>query len=252
MAKNIIFYFTGTGNSLKVAKDIAESLDECTLTSMGKPYKLSGAYENIGFVYPVYFVGMPGAVKRFIETLDIRESKGAYFFAVCTSGRTPGGLGEIAKIVAGKGGKLSYATNIPCFPNYVCLYPMINKVKEKVASQVKLTKQVALDIQNKSVNKAPKNPLFAPANGIFVKSAANKDKDYNVSDSCNSCGTCSRVCPVGNIKMQNGKPSFQHHCEQCVACIQWCPQQAINYKNKTQSRGRYHHPDITLGDIIGE
>ncbi len=29
--KNIIYYFTGTGNTLKVARDIAASLDDCLL-----------------------------------------------------------------------------------------------------------------------------------------------------------------------------------------------------------------------------
>jgi len=44
MAKNIIFYFSGTGNSLKVAKDIAISIQDCELISIGKPHKLSGTY----------------------------------------------------------------------------------------------------------------------------------------------------------------------------------------------------------------
>ena len=62
MSKNIIFYFFGTGNSLKVAKDIATAIQDCELISMGKPYKLSGTYERIGVVYPVYIGGMPGVV----------------------------------------------------------------------------------------------------------------------------------------------------------------------------------------------
>jgi epoxyqueuosine reductase QueG len=49
--------------------------------------------------------------------------------------------------------------------------------------------------------------------------------------------------------MQGSKPVFKEQCEQCMACIQWCPKQAINYKTKTQTRGRYHHPDISYQDM---
>ena len=51
MSKNIIFYFSGTGNSLKVAKDIAAAIEDCELISMGRSHKLSGTYDRIGFVY---------------------------------------------------------------------------------------------------------------------------------------------------------------------------------------------------------
>ena len=251
--KNIIFYFTGTGNSLKAARDIAQTLGNCELVSMAKPYLLNGAYGRIGFVYPNYYMGLPVAVKRFITNLDIGENKGAYFFGVCTSGgATAGGLNAIASILAGKGGKLSYGINIKCFSNYVCLYQMSKKVEEKVASQARSVEQAAAEIQNNTVKKIPRDSWLAFLSGGFEKSVAARDKNYNINDSCNGCGICVKVCPVDNIKMENGNPDFLHHCEQCVACIQWCPKQAVNYKNKTQNRRRYHHPDITVADMAGE
>ncbi len=251
MSKNIIFYFTGTGNSLKVAKDIAKALGDCELISMGKKHKLCGTYDKIGFVYPVYCGGLPGVVERFVKDLDISQNKNGYYFAVCTSGAMGGGLSNVEKIIANKGGKLSYGENIKCFANYVCLYPMANDANEKVKAQAEATKKVALDIKSRKVKSIPKNGFMSLAHGGFIKNSHSKDKHFNVNSSCNGCGTCSKVCPVSNIKMQNGKPSFCGHCEQCMACIQWCPKQSINYKNKTQDRGRYHHPDIALKDITG-
>ncbi|MCF2702640.1 4Fe-4S binding protein [Enterocloster clostridioformis] len=58
------------------------------------------------------------------------------------------------------------------------------------------------------------------------------------------------ICPAKNIEIINGFPSFQHRCQQCMACIQLCPQNAINYKNKTQKRQRYHNPNISIQDLI--
>jgi hypothetical protein len=35
-----------------------------------------------------------------------------------------------------------------------------------------------------------------------------------------------------------------------MACIQWCPRSAINIKDATKIRGRYHHPNITWRDML--
>jgi uncharacterized Fe-S center protein len=76
------------------------------------------------------------------------------------------------------------------------------------------------------------------------------DKYYSVSNDCNKCGICAKVCPVDNIGLDEvGRPYFRHHCEQCVACIQFCPKRAINYKDKTQSRKRYTNPAIKYADL---
>ena len=127
MPKNIIFYFSGTGNSLKSAKDIAAQIGDCDLVLMNKPYALYGKYERIGFVYPVYCVGLPAAVERFIEALNISENKQSYFFSVCTFGGMSGGLARIDELLQAGGAKLSYGAGIKCFANYICLYGMASK-----------------------------------------------------------------------------------------------------------------------------
>lgn len=253
MSKNIIFYFSGTGNSLKVAKDIAAAIEDCELILMGKSHKLSGAYEKIGFVYPVYGGGMPGVVERFVKTLDLLINKNSFIFAVCTSGSgKAGGLTNISKIIGGKGGKLSYSGTIRCFSNYVGLYAMGSDADNKAKAQTQATKQVIKDIKSLAVKPPYKNNPMVLLHGPFIKWLANRDKAFNVSEACNGCATCSKVCPAGNIKMQDGKPIFLHHCEQCMACIQWCPKEAINVKDITQNRGRYHHPDVKLSDMINK
>ena len=82
-----IYYFSGTGNSLYVAKDIAAktggtlfpiaSIMDCDVIKIDA--------EVIGMVFPVYYNELPLIIKRFTEKLDNIEHK--YIFAVCTFGR---------------------------------------------------------------------------------------------------------------------------------------------------------------------
>jgi ferredoxin len=83
----------------------------------------------------------------------------------------------------------------------------------------------------------------------FINHVHGADAKFSVDDRCNGCGTCARVCPVDNIRIENDRPAWLHHCEQCMACIQYCPTNAIQAE-KTEGRKRYHHPGITIDDLI--
>jgi MinD superfamily P-loop ATPase len=93
------------------------------------------------------------------------------------------------------------------------------------------------------------NPLMSLPAWCFKRGVRKTALKYDVSDNCSACGLCAKICPVRNIQMEGGKPTFGGHCEQCMACLQWCPQKAINYNGKTESRERYHHPDISMQDL---
>lgn len=84
----------------------------------------------------------------------------------------------------------------------------------------------------------------------FRESIQLMDFGFQWDDKCNGCGTCVKVCPVNNIKIGKNRPIWQHHCEQCFACLQWCPQEAIQFSKNTYYGKRYHHPDVTLSDVI--
>jgi MinD superfamily P-loop ATPase len=75
------------------------------------------------------------------------------------------------------------------------------------------------------------------------------DKSIIVDEKCTRCGTCARICPVGNIKIVEKKPEFQHRCEMCFACDEWCPSGAIHHWSRSQGV-KYHHPEIKLSDML--
>jgi MinD superfamily P-loop ATPase len=76
------------------------------------------------------------------------------------------------------------------------------------------------------------------------------DKSFFADEKCTACGICAKLCPSINIAITDGRPAWQHRCEQCFACLQWCPEEAIQYGKNTKNKKRYHHPEISLKDIL--
>jgi ferredoxin len=254
MSKNIIFCFSGTGNSLKVAKDLAKEMQNCEIVSMGssKAYHLQKGYETIGFVYPTYFRGEPLKVREFISNLNLKNNPDSYYYAITTCGKYDGNaLVHIKNLLKRKNITLHYAKMLDMFSNYVVAYDMRDTIDEETKQSEKDLVPIIQSIINKETNESPvTEPFQEIAYRFLSKFAPNMDKNYNVSDACIGCGICEKVCPVGNIRLgEDHQPHFQHHCEQCVACIQYCPKQAINYKNKTQNRKRYTNPSIKYTDL---
>lgn len=78
------------------------------------------------------------------------------------------------------------------------------------------------------------------ANPLFNRFAMNTKKFY-ATDQCNGCKKCERICPLHTISVAD-KPVWGQSCTQCLACINNCPTQAIQYGKTTVNRGRYVHP----------
>ena len=57
---------------------------------------------------------------------------------------------------------------------------------------------------------------------------------FSVTTACTSCGTCEAVCLVGNIEIIGKKPTWNRHCELCLACIRTCPVQAIRVRDTNE------------------
>ena len=254
MNRNIVYVFTGTGNSLKVAKDIASALGDCDIISMGSDtqYDLKGGYETIGFVLPTYYRWEPRKVTEFISRLNLQCNKDSYYYAVATAGKYDGNtLSHIKKLLKRKGIALHYGKALDMYSNYVISYDMKDTVEEETKKSEIDFEPILKSIKNKETNQIPgTEPIQEIVYRALIQLVPDMDQYYSVSDDCIKCGICEKVCPVGNIVLDEiGRPHFKHHCEQCVACIQFCPKKAINYKDKTQHRRRYTHPAIKYTDL---
>ena len=249
---NIVFYFSGTGNSLKVAKSLAKELDNCEIISMTKPYNLTKEYDNIGFVYPVYFWGLPKRVIEFVENMNLDNNKNSYYYSIATYGGLAGNaVYQLYELLFNKYNiKLNYGRTLKMFANYIVAYNMSGKIEKITKSSDKKLVSIVNSIKIKRNNKINKlTKIFNSINKDFVEKVSNMDKDFTVNDNCINCSICEKVCPVKNIEIVDKKPRYKHHCEQGVACIQFCPQKAINYSNVTQNRRRYTNPEINYNEL---
>ncbi|MBN2379397.1 EFR1 family ferrodoxin [candidate division WOR-3 bacterium] len=77
------------------------------------------------------------------------------------------------------------------------------------------------------------------------------DRSFRITENCNSCGICAKVCPVANIEITDGGPGWLHHCENCYACFKWCPENAISGKI-VEYAIRNHHPGVGVKDFINQ
>ena len=88
--KTSIYYFSGTGNSLAIAKDLARELNAVELIHMVK--MLSNPAQSqadiIGLVFPVYFQNLPKIVEEFIKKMIFDNHQ--YIFSVVTNNEYPG------------------------------------------------------------------------------------------------------------------------------------------------------------------
>ncbi|WP_303870283.1 EFR1 family ferrodoxin [Acetobacterium wieringae] len=254
MKKNIIFCFTGTGNSYRVARDISVGLIDCEVYPMNikNIELLKDNYERIGFIFPVYYQGLPIQVKLFVENISLKKSINTYLFAIATCGRLKGNaLSEIYEILAKNNIILNYVNHGVMGDNAIALYNAKGTTEQIEAQYNIWISQFVLEIRNRKTliaNKSSK--LLAFYNKYQLKKVPTSDFNFEVSDLCTSCGLCEKLCPVNNIMIYNKKPKYNHTCQQCMACIQNCPSKAIDYKNRTKNRQRYLSPSVSINDLI--
>jgi ferredoxin len=181
------------------------------------------------------------------------KDKNIYYFSVVTCGFFKwNSISLINEKLTAKGINLNAAFDIKMVANAISLYNITSRVKSIHKKSQGKIEHIAERIKQKENKRIPKsNPLMAKLDGFTEgESFPMIDKDYNVSENCNGCGICSKVCPVKNIEIIESRPVFKHTCEQCMACIHLCPSKAINYEDKTQNRRRYINPDVTINEII--
>jgi ferredoxin len=269
-----IYYFSGTGNSLVVARDIAEKINGTLISIPGRMKEeiIKPDADLIGLVFPVFYAtndsGIPLIVERFVNKLENLGSK--YIFAVCTCGYMPGTTIEnLGKAIASRGGKLAAGFT---------LRMTAKNISEKKHQKMRIERKKKIEAISDYVNnrregkfetrgwlrkiilaplRALEKPIFMyryrRLSSTFKKSFKDliplADRSFRTKNNCTGCGTCTRVCPVNNIKLVDDKPVWLHHCENCYACYAWCPKNAV-CGDIVSYNDWYRNPEVKLSGML--
>lgn len=246
----MVLYFSATGNTEFIAKEIAKRIDdECVnLLQRVKDQDFSPIHSEKPFVIcaPVYVCEIPRFMTKYLKKVSFTGSKDVCF--ILTSGGYSGPSGPLLK-------KIFKAKKMICHGhaefkmprNYVASdsYPMLEKdqVEQRITESYSKLDEVAKDILSGNNLNARKVSIFetlitVPFNPVWCKIKLSA-KGFYAEESCTGCGKCEKLCPLNNIKITNKKPIWENKCTHCMACIANCPTKAIQYGKITKEKERY-------------
>ncbi len=213
----MIFYFSGTGNSLQVAKSIGEYNEEKLISIAREMNSMKSEFrytlkqgETIGFVYPVYAWAPPKMVLKFIEKLSFDNYKDNYVFSVATCGENIGNTMKILGNALRKNNlNLNSGFSIVMPNNYIIMGDVDSKdIEEKklfIAEEALEDINLIIKERKKDVFQVVKGfmpwVLSGIINPLFNKST-NDTKKFYADDRCIGCGICESVCNSNTIKVE--------------------------------------------------
>ena len=252
----MIIYFTGTGNSLAVARQLArETGDHAVPLRAVKPDNLA-AERRIGIVFPVYCFDAPLPVREFL--VQARFAKDAYIYVVATCGASVGRAIQTAvRLIAGNGAEVSLSRKLR-YPDSASVAVGANanpKTSRCTKAEAEID-AIAKDIEAgrrdlREVHGSAAAALADTRAGrALVSWAFRQEPDPSI---CNECGLCAKVCPCSNIEIVDGHARIRDraHCAHCMACVQFCPRQAMTIRGRrVRPELQYHHPGVTAADLF--
>lgn len=254
--EHIVYYFSGTGNSLAVAKNLESigaqvrsiATEYQRMLSDGKTNILCSA-EKVGFVVPTYYLGLPEIVHCFMEALQLKNTKYVYLVATMGWSIKGGVIQQMKKYLTAKNSRLDMGCYIQMPMNDITMVkPDSPQRQEKLLKKAegKIRKVVSAVSAEKSFCDFEPIAFRADKRNLpFCKTSKTEDKKFTVTQACTGCGICEKICPVNNILLAK-KPQWQHKCQLCLSCFHSCPQKAILFDGKGADLPHYHHPDFSL------
>ena len=247
----MIVYFSGTGNSRFVAEQIAEATGDELVNAVKYTRKGQNAvFSTPGiyvFVSPIYVSAPPMVFLDFIRHSTFPTDCRAYFIMTCAGGM--GGAPCYCRALAAEKGFTYMGTaEIEMPQNYIAMFKTGTPEENRAKIEAAVPNVTNLSIAIRNCRELPDpgmkgwellstKMVLAPYYKYFMST-----KPFTATDKCIACGKCATVCPLANITLQDGKPVWGEHCTHCMACINLCPKEAIEYGKKTHGKLRYHGP----------
>ena len=227
----MILYFSGTGNSNYVAKRIADALGDA-LVNLNDRIKASDTSlvetgERVIIVTPTYAWRIPRIVRDWLRKTELRGAKQVWFVMTC--GSEIGNADKYNREFCTEKSVACMGTAQIVMPeNYIAMFsaPQADKARQIVAQAEPSIDRAIAAIQRNQPFAPTRNNLYdrfmsGPVNPIFYKFFV-KANAFTASSACIGCGQCVKRCPMNNVTLKDGKPSWGKNCTHCMACICYC------------------------------
>ena len=245
----MVLYFTGTGNSRYLARRIADALNmprydlnACIKAGDTAPVQTG---RDVVLVTPTYAWRIPRVVSEWLGKTELAGAERIWFVMDC--GSEIGNAAKYNRQLAEQKHLHYMGTAQVVMPeNYIAMFnaPQAEQARSIVREAEPKIQNAITHIKAEQEFSAPRNNLYdrfmsSPVNPIFYRFFVKADA-FTASDACIGCGKCVRECPLNNIHLEQGKPTWGKNCTHCMACICYCPKEAIEYGKKSVVKPRYH------------
>ena len=253
----MIYYFTGTGNSLWAAREAGKKLQQPVESIMKYREKAQVVCQDkaVGFVFPTYMVDVPWIAKEFL--LKLKVEKDAYTFAIMTSSNGSSGKSfeSINQGLAVHGGQLMAGFDLQMPGN--CIESSVKENEKRLKDAPEAMEQILAAVSEGKSNftgkKAAAGENFVESSYFYGEHSVKRlsfMKKFIITESCDGCGICASVCPTENISIKDGKAVHGGKCAACYGCLHWCPKNATLLNVPAlKHRKQYHHPEVSLADV---
>lgn len=237
-------YFSGTGNTKYCIEQFINEMDSsahCISIEDANAVTQIQKNNTIILAYPIYFSNLPKIVHDFIIK-NHTYFKGKNIFIIATMGLFSGdGTGCSARLLAKYGAYITGGLHLKmpdCIGDEKALKKTIERNKELVkAAQAKIRDAVQRFRENNPTHEGigflyHMAGLFGQRLWFYNKTKNYSDKLKINSDKCVGCGLCMKLCPLENLKLENGKVIAKSKCTMCYRCVSNCPKKAITLLGK--------------------
>lgn len=237
-------YFSGTGNSRYAAEVFLQEYDK---TAKAYPIEDAAASEYIKaaeelvFAYSVQYSNLPKMVRDFV---DDNQSlwRGKKVFIVATMGLFSGdGAGMLGRRLQKYGAQIIGGLHLK-MPDSIADVAALKRPLEKDKKLVRLAeKKIHKAVSDIKKGKPPQEGigfwhrlagLFGQRLYFYHKTAKYLDRVKIDDRKCVGCGKCADVCPMKNLRLEEGRAVAKDRCTMCYRCVNLCPRQAITLIGK--------------------
>ena len=255
----ILFYFSATGNTKLMSKEITKRLTEkghsvelISIEDSEKINTLNFKNKIIGFGYPVYKFTFPDTFLKFFPKFNELAENNLYFQFSTYARFTATSFNEFSKklaknkfrLIAEQSFKTPSCGIAARKPKTDYEYETVMFFEDNINLKLdEFVEKILLNSNKQDVKIVQKRKLMTPIILKIVKDVERTKypKLQIDKNKCTVCGLCAKKCPDKNLEItqDNIRIIDDEHCLHCLRCMNRCPANAIVFGKLSQGENQY-------------